>query len=147
MSTPETPHAGDPAAPVGGGVWKEVTNTALNGGPLSVDREGIKRCIKLCDDHAIAMKELGERARRELRVDALGIGEDYFESARLISKKFQDKAVGGGQIEFSSSAVGLFHAHETYAKDMKSTFEAVLSAYDEQEGINTENLNATGEEL
>ncbi|MFD4366678.1 hypothetical protein [Rhodococcus sp. NPDC058521] len=146
MSNPETPNTGDPATPVGG-VWKQVTESAVNGGPLSIDREGIKRCIKLCDEHADAMSALAERARNELRVDALGIGEEYFESAKRLNEKFQDKAVGGGQIDKSSSALGLFRAHQSYARDMKSTFEAVLRAYDEQEGINTENLNATGEDI
>lgn len=146
MSNPETPNTGDPATPAGG-VWKQVTESAVNGGPLSINREGIERCIKLCEDHAVAMGALAERSRRELRLDALGIGEEYFESAKLLAQKFQDKAIGGGQIAKSSSAMGLFRAHESYAKDMKSTFEAVLHAYDEQERTNTEKLNATGEDV
>ncbi|NLG54445.1 MAG: hypothetical protein GX542_02160 [Rhodococcus sp.] len=135
-----------PGAPRGGS-WKPVTDLALGSGRLDLDPEAIKRCITLCGDHADAMGRLAERARYELDVDALGIGEAYLESARQLTQKFKDKAVGGGQIEDWNSAVGLFRSHESHARDMKSTFEAVLKAYEEQEGITTAALTAQGDDL
>lgn len=134
----------NPAAAPQGGSWKPVTDLALGSGHLDLDPEAIKRCITLCDDHANAMGELAERARRELHLDALGIGEEYLDSARQLTQKFKDKAVGGGQIEEWNSAAGLFRSHESHARDMKSTFEAVLKAYEEQEGVTTASLNSQG---
>ncbi|QNG21216.1 hypothetical protein G4H71_03190 [Rhodococcus triatomae] len=127
--------------------WKPVLDSALSGGPLSVDPEGLRRCIQLCQDHAKEMGDCAERARDELRVDALGIGEADLDSARLLVEKFNDKAVGGGKIPFGSSAVGMFRAHEAFALDMKSTFEGVLRAYEEQEGITVDNLGSAGGDL
>ncbi|QNG21217.1 hypothetical protein G4H71_03180 [Rhodococcus triatomae] len=127
--------------------WKPVLDSALSGGPLSVDPDGLRRCIQLCQDHADAMGRFAERARHELRVDSLGIGEADLESAQLLMEKFNDKALGGGQIAFESSALGLFRAHQSFARDMKSTFEGVLRAYEEQEGITVDNLGSVGGDL
>ena len=41
----------------------------------------------------------------------------------------------------------MLRSHESYALDMKASFEAVLKAYEEQEGINTDSLNAVGGQL
>ncbi|MFZ2173821.1 MAG: hypothetical protein WAW17_07245 [Rhodococcus sp. (in: high G+C Gram-positive bacteria)] len=148
MTNPETmqsvpPDAGEGPA-LAGGSWKPITDAALSGGHLEVDPEGIRRCIKMCDEHANAMAELADRAKHELWVEALGIGEKYLQSAQLLTQKYNDKAIGGGQIAFESSAFGLFRAHESYAQDMKSTFEAVLHAYEQQEGVTTSNLGSVG---
>ena len=127
--------------------WKPVLDSALSGGPLSVDPEGLRRCIQLCQDHADEMGRLAERANRELRVDTLGIGETDLESARLMVQKFNDKATGGGMIAFGSSAMGMFRAHQAFALDMKSTFDGVLRAYEEQEGITAGNFGELGGDL
>ena len=127
--------------------WKPVLDSALSGGPLSVDPDGLRRCIRLCQEHADAMSGLAERASSELRVDTLGIGEAELESARLLVQKFNDKATGGGKITFASSALGMLRAHEAFALDMKSTFEGVLRAYEEQEGITVNNLGSAGSDF
>ncbi|AOW94562.1 hypothetical protein BFN03_07170 [Rhodococcus sp. WMMA185] len=116
----------------------------MSEGSLRVDPEGLRRCITMCDEHAKNMRRMAERAREELWIESLGIGEHELESARLLIQKFNDKAVGGGKIAYESSAVGLLLSHERYALDMKATFEAVLRAYEEQEGITASALGQIG---
>ncbi|WP_084721722.1 hypothetical protein [Rhodococcus marinonascens] len=127
--------------------WNQVTMAALSEGHLNVDPEGLRRCIKMCQDHAENMYELAEQARKDLWIESLGIGEHELESARLLIKKFNDKAVGGGKIAHESSAVGLLFSHQRYALDMKATFEAVLRRYEEQEGITASALGQIGDNL
>ncbi|WP_232320455.1 hypothetical protein [Rhodococcus sp. WMMA185] len=124
--------------------WNRITAAALSEGSLRVDPEGLRRCITMCDEHAKNMRRMAERAREELWIESLGIGEHELESARLLIQKFNDKAVGGGKIAYESSAVGLLLSHERYALDMKATFEAVLRAYEEQEGITASALGQIG---
>ncbi|SED47621.1 hypothetical protein SAMN04490220_4597 [Rhodococcus jostii] len=63
----------------------------------------------------------------------LGIGEADIASAADVARKFDEKAIGGEGIDFANTALGLFRAHQTYALDMKSMFEAVLRRYTEQD--------------
>ncbi|MDV7356540.1 hypothetical protein R4282_26435 [Rhodococcus oxybenzonivorans] len=123
MAGPDAPEAG----------WKAFTENVVGGGRLELDPAGVEQCIKLCDDHARRMGELANRARFELRAANLGIGENDIESAKVLARKFDEKAVGGSEISVSNTAVGLFTAHQSYAKDMKSMFEAVLARYTEQD--------------
>ncbi|MBV6759373.1 hypothetical protein [Rhodococcus opacus] len=134
MAGPEAPEAG----------WKAFTENVVGGGRLELDPAGIEQCIKLCDDHAKGWGDLASRARTELRAVALGIGEADIASAADIARKFDEKAIGGEGIDFANTAVGLFRAHQTYALDMKSMFEAVLRRYMEQDSANAAALGATG---
>ena len=137
MAGPEAPEAG----------WKAFTENITGGGRLELDPAGIEQCIKLCQEHADRMKLLGGRARRELRATDLGLGEQDIESARQLARKFDEKAIGGDGIEFANTAVGLFLAHETYASDMKSMFEAVLASYKEQDAATAARLGSVGVQL
>ncbi|MEV0946557.1 hypothetical protein [Rhodococcus sp. NPDC049939] len=149
MTNPETPPVPEPdqdPAPQGT-EWPKITAAALSEVYLRVDPEGLRRCISMCEAHADAMFEMADRAGRELWIETLGIGEHELESARLLTQKFNDKAVGGGKIAFESSAVGLLQSHANYALDMKATFEAVLRRYEEQEGIAASSLGRIGDNL
>ncbi|MFC9838134.1 hypothetical protein ACFVKB_30645 [Rhodococcus sp. NPDC127530] len=137
MAGPEAPEAG----------WKAFTENVVGGGRLELDTAGIERCIKLCQEHAELMGDLADKARQKLRADDLGIGERDIDSAKKLARKFDEKAIGGGGIEFANTAVGLFAAHQTYAKDMKSMFEAVLARYNEQDAAIALSLGSVGGDL
>ncbi|WP_213574289.1 hypothetical protein [Rhodococcus sp. USK13] len=135
MAGPDAPEAG----------WKAFTENVVGGGRLELDPAGIEQCIKLCQAHAEDMRILADRARDELRATALGIGENDIDSAKELARKFDEKATGGGDvIAFSNTAVGLFLAHQAYAKDMRSMFEAVLVRYREQDATLAADLGSTG---
>ncbi|MEV0945339.1 hypothetical protein [Rhodococcus sp. NPDC049939] len=150
MTDPQIPHP-DPEPdqnPIPqNAAWKQITEAAVSEGHLRVDPEGLRRCIKMCQDHADEMRRIAERARTDLWIESLGIGEHELESAKLLTQKFNDKAIGGGKIAYESSAVGLLMSHADYASDMKATFEAVLRAYEEQEGITASSLGQIGDDL
>ena len=138
MVGPEAPEAG----------WKAFTENITGGGRLELDPAGIEQCIKLCQEHAEDMRAFARRARNDLRALDLGIGEKDIESAKDLARKFDEKAIGGSEnIDSGNTAVGLFLAHEAYALDMKSMFEATLTRYREQDAAFTGNLNQTGQEL
>jgi hypothetical protein len=138
MAGPEAPEAG----------WKAFTENITGGGRLELDPAGIEQCIKLCQEHAEDMRAFARRARNDLRALDLGIGEKDIESAKDLARKFDEKAIGGSEnIDSGNTAVGLFLAHEAYALDMKSMFEATLTRYREQDAALTGNLNQTGQEL
>lgn len=137
MAGPEAPEAG----------WKAFTENITGGGRLELDPAGIEQCIKLCDDHARRMGELASRARHELRATDLGIGEKDIESARELARKFDEKAIGGSGIGAANTAVGLLTAHQSYVKDMKSMFEAVLASYTAQDEAIAASLGTAGSEL
>jgi len=138
MAGPEAPEAG----------WKAFTENITGGGRLELDPAGIEQCIKLCQEHAEDMRAFARRARNDLRALDLGIGEKDIESAKDLARKFDEKAIGGSEnIDSGNTAVGLFLAHEAYALDMKSMFEATLTRYREQDAAFTGNLNQTGQEL
>ncbi|OUS93100.1 hypothetical protein [Rhodococcus sp. NCIMB 12038] len=137
MAGPEAPEAG----------WKAFTETVVGGGRLELDPAGLEQCIKLCQDHADHMGDLARRANEELRATDLGIGEKDIASAAELARKFDEKAISGKDIEFGNTARGLFTAHQTYARDMKSMFEAVLARYQEQDEQIAGTLSAAGTEL
>ncbi|QYB01782.1 hypothetical protein I1A62_31745 [Rhodococcus sp. USK10] len=138
MAGPEAPEAG----------WKAFTENVVRGGRLELDPAGIEQCIKLCQGHAEDMRELARRARNDLRALDLGIGENDIESAKDLARKFDEKAIGGSEtIDSGNTAVGLFLAHEAYALDMKSMFEATLTRYREQDSAFAGNLNQSGQQL
>ena len=93
MAGPEAPEAG----------WRAFTENVVGGGRLELDPAGLAQCIKLCQDHADRMKLLGGRARRELRAADLGLGEKDIESAKQLARKFDEKAIGGDDIEFANT--------------------------------------------
>ncbi|GAF49848.1 hypothetical protein [Rhodococcus wratislaviensis] len=137
MAGPEAPEAG----------WTAFTENITGGGRLELDPAGIEQCIKLCQEHAELMGDLADNARQKLRAADLGIGERDIDSAKQLARKFDEKALGGGDIEFANTAVGLFGAHQTYAKDMKSMFEAVLARYNEQDAAIASSLGSVGGNL
>jgi hypothetical protein len=137
MAGPDAPEAG----------WKAFTENVVGGGRLELDPAGIEQCIKLCEAHAELMADLADNARHKLRATNLGIGELDIDSAKELVRKFDEKAVGGDDIEFANTAVGLFGAHQAYAKDMKSMFEAVLARYNEQDSAIAANLGSAGARL
>ncbi|WP_016884115.1 MULTISPECIES: hypothetical protein [unclassified Rhodococcus (in: high G+C Gram-positive bacteria)] len=138
MAGPEAPEAG----------WKAFTENITGGGRLELDPAGIEQCITLCQEHAEDMRAFARRARNDLRALDLGIGEKDIESAKDLARKFDEKAIGGSEkIDSGNTAVGLFLAHEAYALDMKSMFEATLTRYREQDAALTGNLNQAGQEL
>ncbi|MCQ4117609.1 hypothetical protein [Rhodococcus tibetensis] len=137
MAGPQAPEAG----------WKAFTENVVGGGNLELDPAGIEQCIKLCQEHAELMADLADSARQKLRATNLGIGELDIDSAEELARKFDEKAIGGDEIEFTNTAVGLFGAHQAYAKDMKSMFEAVLARYNEQDSVIAANLGSAGARL
>jgi len=138
MAGPEAPEAG----------WKAFTENITGGGRLELDPAGIEQCIKLCQEHAEDMRLLADRARDDLRATELGIGEKDIDSAKELARKFDEKAVGGSDaIAVSNTAVGLFLAHQAYAKDMGSMFEAVLRRYRDQDAAFTAELGSAGADV
>lgn len=126
--------------------WKALAQACADDA-FSIDREALTRIIALCDGHADAMQKLADRATRELYVDRLGIGEEYLESARLLTQKFRDKAIGGGQIVHENSAVGLFESHRDWAMNMGNSFRAALKRYEEQDVANAAGYRSVGDAL
>lgn len=108
MAGPEAPEAG----------WKAFTENVVGGGRLELDPPaGIEQCIKLCQEHAELMGDLADNARQKLRAADLGIGEQDIDSAKQLARKFDEKAIGGGDIEFSNTAV----AYSVRTKRMRRT--------------------------
>ncbi|NLU84350.1 hypothetical protein [Rhodococcus sp. HNM0569] len=141
---PTPGNAGESATSSVGSAWKPILDHAVGAGRLEVDPDGLRRCIGLCHDHATAMGAMADRAQRELRVEALGIGEHELGSAQQLVNKFADKATGGGRIAYASSAVGMLREHECFARDMQATLERVLRAYEEQERVTADGLDESG---
>ncbi|QNG19859.1 hypothetical protein G4H71_15350 [Rhodococcus triatomae] len=114
---------------------------------FSIERDGLVRLVALCDQHAADMQRFADRAKVELYVNTLGIGESELESARTLTAKFQDKAIGGGSIAHESSAVGVFEAHRDWARAMGDSFRAALRRYEEQDAVNAAGYGQWGDSL
>jgi hypothetical protein len=107
---------------------------------LEVDRDALVRCIGACDVLAADMRDLRDRARRELAPENFGLGETHLRSAANLAARFRATAIGGPGVADENSAAGTFAAHERYALELKANFEAVLARYDEQDAATADRL-------
>lgn len=150
MSSPEKagepPHWSVPPVPVTSAA-RPMYDEMVAQDRIECDPDVLRRGIARCQQHADDMGEFADQARRDLRVDKLGFGEEHLSNSMDLLRKYQDKAVGGGMIPESSSAYGNFAERQQYVLDMKLVLEASLRRYEEQEGINTTNIGNAGGDL
>ncbi|NLU81631.1 hypothetical protein [Rhodococcus sp. HNM0569] len=117
------------------GEWKKFGELCA-ADAFSIDREGLVGMINLCDEQVTKMTRLAHRARRELWVESLGIGESDIQTAQAIVRKFQDKAIGGGNIPKGSSAVEYLESHAAWARNFGDALREALKKYEEQDAAN-----------
>ncbi|WP_072691129.1 hypothetical protein [Rhodococcus marinonascens] len=114
---------------------------------LEVDREALVRCIAACDRLAAEMRDLAQRARRDLAPDNFGLGETHLRSAAALAARFRATAIGGPGVADENTAVGIFAAHERYALDQRARFEAALARYDAQDAAIADHIEGAGARL
>ena len=114
---------------------------------FSFDAEGMQQAVSRCDQQILALENLQNRARNELYMETLGIGEQYFPFAQAIVDKYKHKAIGGGQIAEHSSAVGLLQGHIDFTEERKLDFEAIIKEVTATDEQNAANINTIGNDL
>jgi hypothetical protein len=100
-----------------------------SGQDLTMDPDGLQEVIANCEKHIRALSDLQQRARDELYVESLGIGENGFEPAKQLLTKYQHKARGGGSIPEQSSAVGYIASLITWVTDFRDALQSARNAY------------------
>ncbi|WP_147915145.1 hypothetical protein [Rhodococcus rhodnii] len=71
----------DDAPPFTGGPVDQVVAAIASDNRLELDPEIMRQFINDCEDHAIEMSDFADSARRRLRPDKLGFGEEHLSNS------------------------------------------------------------------